>query len=389
MTDNSFVRYSPEVERTDPTFDSALETALDDIRRYISHPLPTAAGVRAVRDAHAKGYGLARAELEILDGLPAEYAQGIYTHPGRHEAMVRFSNGSHQTLADAELGYVCGMGVKFFDIDGPTLLEDEPNSRTFDYALINYPVFFVNTIEHYTFIHELILFAPEPPADETPSQARARLHQFLYDFLTGRGQLRPEDWAWDELGAFLALKEIKPVNLLLSTYWTMGAVRHGDYVAKARFAPTPAAAAHVQRRMLDPTSEPDMFRNGLVSELRERPYEFDIQVQLCADLDRMPVEDLTVLWPEQLSPFVTVAKLRLPQQDIGGDDNFERMDRTSMTPWRVTEAHRPLGNMQRARKEVYRTASILRHQLNNQPRKEPANLAEVFGQAGEEHAKAA
>jgi hypothetical protein len=30
-----------------------------------------------------------------------------------------------------------------------------------------------------------------------------------------------------------------------------------------------------------------------------------------------------------LSPFVTVAKLRLPQQDIGGEDNFEKMDATS------------------------------------------------------------
>ena len=389
MTNKSFVRYSPELERTDPTFDSALETALDDIRRYISHPLPTAAGVRAVRDAHAKGYGLARAELEILDGLPAEYSQGIYAHAGRHEAMVRFSNGSNQTLADAQLGYVTGVGIKFFDIDGPTLLEDEPDSRTFDYALINYPVFFCNTVEHYTFIHELILSSPESRADETPSQQRARLHQFLYDFLTGRGQLRPDEWAWDELGVYLSLKYVKPVNLLLSTYWTMGSMRHGDYVAKVRFTPTPDSAAHVERRMLDPASGPDIFRNGLVAELRERPYEFDIQVQLCVDLERMPVEDLTVLWPEELSPFVTVAKLRLPQQDIGGDDNFERMDVASMTPWRVTEAHRPLGNMQRARKEVYRTASILRHQLNHQPRKEPADLAEVFGQSRPDQAKAA
>jgi len=37
--------------------------------------------------------------------------------------------------------------------------------------------------------------------------------------------------------------------------------------------------------MLDPTSPPDMFRNGLVAELRERPCEFDIQVQLCVDLE--------------------------------------------------------------------------------------------------------
>ena len=70
----------------------------------------------------------------------------------------------------------------------------------------------------------------------------------------------------------------------------------------------------------------------MVAELRERPYEFDIQVQLCADLEQMPVEDVTVEWPEELSPFVTVAKLRFPQQDISGEDNLEKMDALSFTP---------------------------------------------------------
>jgi hypothetical protein len=93
----------------------------------------------------------------------------------------------------------------------------------------------------------------------------------------------------------------------------------------------------------------------------------------------MPVEDVTVEWPEQLSPFVNVAKLRLPTQDIGGEDNLEKMDTISLTPWRVTEGHRPLGNIMRARKEVYRQSSILRHQVNHQVRKEPTTLAEVFG----------
>ena len=77
---------------------------------------------------------------------------------------------------------------------------------------------------------------------------------------------------------------------------------------------------------------------------------------------------------------MTVAKLRLPQQDIGGEDNFERMDKASINPWRVTEEHRPLGSIMRSRKEVYRQSSILRHQTNHQERKEPKSLAEVFGQ---------
>jgi hypothetical protein len=59
---------------------------------------------------------------------------------------------------------------------------------------------------------------------------------------------------------------------------------------------------------------------------------------------------------------VTVARLRLPQQDIGGDDNLERMDAVSLTPWRCTADHRPLGNIMRARKEVYRQSSILPQQ---------------------------
>ena len=135
--------------------------------------------------------------------------------------------------------------------------------------------------------------------------------------------------------------------------------------------PTRAFAEKVVQRNLDLTSAPEVYRPALVAELRDRPYEFEIQVQLCADLARMPVEDVTVEWPEALSPFVTVAKLWIPQQDISGDDNLEKMDALSFTPWRVTAEHAPLGNIMRARKEVYRHSSVLRHKLNRQERTEP------------------
>ena len=195
------------------------------------------------------------------------------------------------------------------------------------------------------------------------------------------GTLEPEDWAWDELAAILSLRRVQPVNLLLSTYWTMGAVRHGEYVAKVRVAPAKEAAEKCVRRHLDPASAAEVFRPALVAELQERPFEFDLQVQLCVDLERMPVEDVTVEWPEALSQFVTVAKMRLPQQDISGEDIQKQMDATSITPWRVTEEHRPLGNTMRMRKEVYWQSSLLRHELNHQVRREPENLAEVFGNA--------
>ncbi|WP_405680853.1 catalase family protein [Streptomyces sp. NBC_00868] len=369
-----FVPYTPDVEDDDPNFDKNLQTVIKKTESYIAESVTAGGTGQAFRDAHAKGYGLVRGEVEILDGLPPEYAQGIYATPGTHDALIRFSNGSPHAGADARLGNGTGLALKIFGIPGPTLLEDEPDTGTFDYANINAPIFFCNTVEHYLFIQELFL-----NSSAYFSQGRPGAHRFFTEFLTGKGTLDQDNWAWDELLAFVHLSKNPPVNLLLSSYWTMGAVRHGDYIAKVRITPDPHSAAAVVRRAIDKASAPEVFRPALVAELQERPYAFDIQVQLCTDLELMPVEDTTVEWPEQLSPCVTVAKLRLPQQDISGQDNREKMDALSFTPWRITAEHAPLGNIMRARKEVYRHSSIARHKLNQQPRTEPRSADEVLG----------
>ena len=121
------------------------------------------------------------------------------------------------------------------------------------------------------------------------------------------------------------MARLPPLNVLLSTYWTMGAVRHGDHIAKVRFAPAPASAEAVEQRVIDVAADPDAYRRALAMELKQRPFEFELQVQLCMNLDLMPVQDVTVEWMEAFSPFVTVAKVRLPAQDISGDENLEKM----------------------------------------------------------------
>jgi len=85
-----FIKYTPDVETADPRFDDNLQTVIAKTERYIAQSVTTEGTGRAVRDAHAKGYGLVRGEVEILDRLPAEYAQGIYATPGSHDALIRF-----------------------------------------------------------------------------------------------------------------------------------------------------------------------------------------------------------------------------------------------------------------------------------------------------------
>ena len=215
-----FVKYTPDVETADPGFDENLQTVIAKTERYIAASVTAEGTGRAVRDAHAKGYGLVRGEVEILDQIPAEYAQGIYVTPGKHDALIRFSNGSPHAGADARLGGATGLALKIFGIDGPTLVEDEPDTGTFDYANINAPVFFCNTVEHYLFIQDLFIGAPGYFA-----RGAAGRHDFYKDFVTGKGTLDQDHWAWDELLAFLRVLQSPPVNLLLSTYWTMGVGR--------------------------------------------------------------------------------------------------------------------------------------------------------------------
>jgi hypothetical protein len=369
-----FVRYAPEVDALSAHFDEDLEAVAAAVEQYVASSVASEGTGRAVRFAHAKGYGLVQAEVDILDGLQPDYAQGIYAAPGHHDALIRFSNGVAHLGPDALLSNAFGLALKMFDVPGATLWEDEPDAGTFDYNTINMPVFFCNTVSHYLFIQQLFTDAPSYFA-----RGKAGIHQLLTEYLTGKGTLAEEDWAWDELLAFLGMARLPPLNVLLSTYWTMGAVRHGDHIAKVRFAPAPASADAVEQRVIDVAADPDAYRRALAMELKQRPFEFELQVQLCMNLDLMPVQDVTVEWMEAFSPFVTVAKVRIPAQDISGDDNLEKMDALSFSPWRVTAEHAPLGEIQRVRREVYRRSSITRHRLNSQERREPRTIDEVLG----------
>jgi len=183
-----------------------------------------------------------------------ERALAIYGKPGHHGAIIRFSSANNHLGPDAQLGPVLGFAIKIFDIDGLKLVEDEPDSNTFDLVLKNNPTFIANTAKHYLFIQEI-------GNDSAKYLARGKpgFNELLTDLLTGRGTLPQEQWAWDEMFAFVKAAQTPVRNPLLSTYWSMAAVRHGAYVAKVRVAPDARNAAHAIHPQLDLSSGPDVF----------------------------------------------------------------------------------------------------------------------------------
>jgi hypothetical protein len=209
------------------------------------------------------------------------------------------------------------------------------------------------------------------------ARSKTGFHELLTDFVTGKGTFEQSDWAWDELFAFVKLTQTPVRNPLLTTFSSMAAVRHGDYVAKIRLAPATENTTRAIHRELDLRVRPEVFYPTLVDELQASAFDFDLQVQLCTNLEAMPVNDVTVEWPEKLSPFVTVGRVHVPRQDISRTENFEKTDALAFNQWRVTEEHRPLGEIMQVRR-IYSASAKMRRALNHQPQTEPASANEVL-----------
>ena len=99
--------------------------------------------------------------------------------------------------------------------------------------------------------------------------------------------------------------------------------------------------------------------------------ELDFRMQLQTDPHLMPIENDGVLWPERLSPRVSVATLRMPRQKFDSPAQMEFAKRLSYNPWHCIAEHRPLGNQSRARRRMYLELSTLRHEMNAVPHYEP------------------
>jgi hypothetical protein len=142
-------------------------------------------------------------------------------------------------------------------------------------------------------------------------------------------------------------------------------------------APAGDSAGRVIHRELDLHSRPEVFYPTVIDELGARSFDFDLQVQLCTDLKAMPINDTTIEWPEALSPYVTVARVHLPRQDVSGQENNEKVDAISFNQFRVTEEHRPLGEIMDVRR-IYSKSAKVRRTINHQPQTEPTSVEEVL-----------
>jgi hypothetical protein len=115
----------------------------------------------------------------------------------------------------------------------------------------------------------------------------------------------------------------------------------------------------------------DYLRKAMAARLKNADALYEFQVQIQKDADKQPVEDPTVEWDEASCPFRTVARIKIPAQEFDTPERMSFCENLSFTPWHSLAADRPLGGINRTRKDVYLVLSKMRHDLNAVPISEP------------------
>jgi hypothetical protein len=162
-------------------------------------------------------------------------------------------------------------------------------------------------------------------------------------------------------------------NPLHSRYWSQT-----PYALNARMAVKYSARPILSQTQTPPLeSGADFLRDALVQQIGKESVTFEFMVQRQLDPIRMPIEDSIVEWPESDSPFVRVALIRIPKQDLLSGVDLKVAEDLSFTPWHALPAHRPLGSINRARGTIYEAVSKFRHSQNGRPRAEPTQIPDL------------
>lgn len=302
-------------------------------------------GRPARRGQHAKHQGCVRAELEVLADAPPQARHGVFREPGRrYPAWIRFSNGDGLVKPDTERD-ARGMAVKLMGVEGETLLEADKDAGTQDFLLINHPVFFLRDVRDNVELFEALL------------DGRPRAF-----FLPG---LNPFRWRIRELRMLRASISEKAADPLAETYFSALPSRLGSGAVK--YSARPCGPVELEAE----GTGPERLRETLARRLREEPACMLFMVQFQTDPVRMPIEDPTVRWDEEDSPFVPVARVHIPPQEFDVPARQEYCENLYYNPWHSLPEHRPLGGIQRARRKVYSVLSAFRRMKNRAPLREP------------------
>jgi len=277
------------------------------------------------RGLHRKQLLGLKAKFEVLYEIPEYAKSGLFAKAGTFESLIRLSNGGMDKKPDSTPD-IRGFAIKVQGLNGPGALGSLTSSQ--DFLLINHAVFSLPDFESFI---KLVL---------SLGNGIGSLLSYLiskYGFLGGLKKI-------GETAKTMG----KPFSSFATEAFDSAApISVGTYAAKVRILP---------HRKSEGKKLKTTWANDFKEHLDSGDLVFDFQLQFFVDDAITPIENPTIEWPENESPFITVGRLTIPKQDVDTENTGKLaadIETAKFDPWNALIEHKPLGQIMRARKHYY------------------------------------
>jgi hypothetical protein len=305
-----------KIEQNEP----GLMVKLEELFREISDKQSTPPR----RGAHPACTGLLKAEFSVEPNLPDELKVGLFKQAVTYHALIRTSNAQAKSVNN-KIKDLRGFAIKLLDVPGEKCTADPRFQNTQDFILLSTERSALKTARDffnfsYNFLRlPLLLFLIKGLFNGMAAQSIRITRKQQYD--------------------------TSPLDI---RYWSLTPYSFGERGAKFSIIPTSAykstLPAEISERYLT---------DNMASHLANHEATFDFMVQFFQDQEKTPIENIGVEWTEADAPFIKIATLRIPKQNILTQTRFDLAEDLSYSPGHALIEHRPLGGINRARVFVY------------------------------------
>jgi hypothetical protein len=332
---------------------------------------------RVLRGVHPKDHGCVEASFTVSPTLAPEYRVGVFSKPGRqYRAAIRFSNAAPLVTPDSldppgadgkpvRAHGSRGMAIKLYGVEGSRLVPND-GERTHDFLMINQPAFAFANVEDYEALSEFIaqddkkaaLFFATRVGPTNPLTGAANPPDVIARAQVSGGIVqRIKSLTFPKI-AF----QPPPLSPFDNRYFSAAPFSFGQgRVMKFSARPVNPMTGELG----DSIDRPDYLREALRKRMAEaggKDICFDFQVQVrdaksLAGQIETDMENMCTVWDEAKYPFVTVARIAIPPQDVASPERQEFCETLFYTPWHGLDDHRPLGGINRMRLKVYEASA--------------------------------
>lgn len=275
-----------------------------------------------------KTNGCLTGEFKVKSGLPSNLAHGLFSRPDSFNATLRFANASEMDDTAQDFR---GLSIKV-----QTSSKNKDKGQEQDFLFNSQPA----------------LFAADPTV--------------FHDFIKAQDSGNLAGFAFSNPGAAISLfmGRDNPDSMFEVDFFSTTASRLGLNPQSA-VKYSVQACEKAPKYTLD-RNDANYLRQSMIEHLRVDDACFNFMVQRQTNPDTMPIEDASVEWSQDESPFITVATITIKAQNFIAHDKMAACEAMTFNPWNGLAEHQPLGGINRVRKAIYQQLGDFRNQLNQE-----------------------